>query len=77
MAYDKVKLQPFSYDFNLAFNIIYTEECVNFIHEFRYLQFKIAFERQVFEKLFTATSSNLRSFPEIWQEASKLLDLKL
>ena len=42
-------LQPFSQDCGLA---SFTIVCVNFIQEWQDLQFKVDFERQIFEKLF-------------------------
>ena len=43
-------LQPFSQDYDLAFCVTYVE-CVNFIPEWQDQQFKVDFERQIFEKL--------------------------
>ena len=46
-------LEPFSQDYDLASHITYVV-CVNFIHEWRELQFKVDSERQIFEKFFIA-----------------------
>ena len=45
-------LQLFSQDYNLAFHSTYVV-CVNFIHEYRDLQFKVDYDRQFFEKNFS------------------------
>ena len=42
--------------------------CVNFIHNWWDLQFKVDSERQIFEKLFTAISFNSQSFCQISAE---------
>ena len=44
-------LQPLSQDYDLTSHTTYVV-CVNFIHEWRQLQFKVDSERQIFEKLF-------------------------
>ena len=36
--------------------------CFNFIHEWRDLQYKVDFERQIFEKLYMAILFTLRAF---------------
>ena len=46
-------LPPFIQDCDLAYHTTYIV-CVNFIHEWRNLQFKVYFERQIFEKLLMA-----------------------
>ena len=45
-------LQPFSQDYNLASHTTYVV-CVNFINEWRYLQFKVDSERQIFLRIFS------------------------
>ena len=47
------RLQPFSQDYDLTSHITYVV-CVHFIHEWRDLQFKFDYKRQIFEKLFMA-----------------------
>ena len=47
-------LQPFIQDYDLACYITYVA-CINFMHEWRGLQFKVDSERQIFEKVFMAT----------------------
>ena len=54
-------LEHFSQDYDLASDITYGV-CVNFIHEWRDLQFKVDFNREVFEKLFTTILFILRVF---------------
>ena len=54
-------LQPFSQDYDLVSHTTYVV-CVNFIHEWRDLQFKVDSERQIFEKLFMAILFTLRVF---------------
>ena len=50
-------LQSFSQDYGLASHITHVV-CVNFIREWRDLQFKFDSERQIFEKLFHGRFSN-------------------
>ena len=45
------QLQPFTQDYGLASHTTYIV-CVNFIHEWRLLQFNVDSERQISEKLF-------------------------
>ena len=54
-------LQPLSQDYDLASHITFIE-CVNFLHEWRDLQFKVDYERQIFEKLFMAICNYSQSF---------------
>ena len=54
-------LQPFSQDYDLASQTTYVV-CDNIIHECRDLQFKIDYERQIFEQLFMAIILTLRAF---------------
>ena len=54
-------LQPFSQDYDLVSHTTYVV-CVNFIHEWWDLQFKVDSERQIFEKLFMAILFTLRVF---------------
>ena len=42
---------PYSYNYDLVRHTIYVV-CINFMHEWRKLQFKNDFERQIFKKLF-------------------------
>ena len=51
--------QFFSQDYNRISHIIY-DVCVNFIHELQNQHFKVDFEQQIFEKLFTAILITLR-----------------
>ena len=54
-------LQPFRQDYDLVShttNVV----CVNFIHEWRDLQFKVDSERQIFKKHFMALLFTLRVF---------------
>ena len=44
-------LQPLSQDYDLATHTTYVV-CINFIHEWQDLQFKVDFERQIFVQLF-------------------------
>ena len=53
-------LQPFSQDYGLASQSTHVV-CVNFIHEWRDLQFNVDFERQIFEKLSHDRFITLRS----------------
>ena len=54
-------LQPFSQDYNLVNHTTYVV-CVNFIHEWWNLQFKVDSERQIFGKLSMAILFTLRDF---------------
>ena len=60
--YDR-SLQPFSQDYGLACHTTHVM-CVNFMREWRNLQFNVHSERQIFEKLFMAILFTLRVFPE-------------
>ena len=57
-------LQAFSQDCSLAFHATHVV-CVNFIREWRDLQFNVDSERQIFEKLFMENLFPLRFLPEI------------
>ena len=59
-----LSLQPFSYDYNQPSHISYAQ-CINYIHEWRYLLFEVDTERQNFEKL------SITIFPEICWEGSR------
>ena len=50
-----------SYNFDLASPITYVV-CVNFVHEWRYLEFKVDSKRQIFDKLFMAILFTFRIF---------------
>ena len=54
-------LQPFNQDYGLAFHSTHVV-CVNFIREWRNLQFNVDSERQIFEKLFHGRFIYLQSF---------------
>ena len=54
-------LQPFSQDYDLASHTTHFV-CVNFIHEWRDLQFTVDSEREIFEKLFLGKFITLRVF---------------
>ena len=54
-------LQPFSQDYDLASHTTYVV-CVNFIHKWRNLQFKLDSERQICEKLLMAILFTIRIF---------------
>ena len=54
-------LQPFSQDYNLASHTTHVL-CINFIPEWRDLQFNVASERQIFEKLFNSRFIDSPSF---------------
>ena len=54
-------LQPFSQDYWLASYSTHVE-CVNFKREWRDLQFNVASERQIFEKLFHGSFIYSQSF---------------
>ena len=62
----KWTLQPFSQDYDIASSYVV---CVNFIHDWRDLQFKVDSDRQIFEKLLMAIFLHLEFLPEIcWEE---------
>ena len=54
-------LQPFAQDYDLASHTT-NAMCVNFVHEWGNLQFKVDSERHVFEKIFMAILFTLRIF---------------
>ena len=54
-------LQPFSQDYDLVSHTTYVV-CVNFVHEWRDLQFKVDSERQIFDKVFIAIYIYSQSF---------------
>ena len=54
-------LQPFSQDYGLASHTTHVV-CINFIHEWRDLQFNVDSERQIFKKLFHGSFIYSQSF---------------
>ena len=54
-------LQPFSQDYGLASHSTHVV-CVNFIREWRHLQFNVDSERQIFENLFHGRFIHSQSF---------------
>ena len=65
-------LQPSSQDYGLASHTTHVV-CVNFIREWRNLQFNVDSERQIFEKLFHGRFNLLSEFlPEMcWEEVAE------
>ena len=62
-------LQPFIQHYNLASHTTHVV-CVNFICEWRDLQFNVDSERQIFQKLFMLVFIYSEFLPEIWKEKS-------